>query len=930
MVILLHLLLLSVSLFLFILSRPVSAVDPITESLLSLKSEVIDDSNALGDWVLPTVEPNSSTQIHGCFWSGVKCNENSTMVVGLDLSMKNLGGVLSGNQFGGFLDLLDLNLSNNSFSGNLPPGIFNLIHLRTLDISRNNFSGQFPAGISSLENLENLDAFSNIFSGNLPSEVSKLKSLKMLNFAGSYFNGSIPSEYGFLGNLEFIHLAANSLTGKLPPELGKLKALTHMEIGYNAYEGNIPWQFGNLSELQYLDISGANLSGQIPKEIGNLTKLESLFMFRNFLDGIIPQELGRISSLQSLDLSDNILSGPIPETFSDLKKLKLLSIMYNEMTGTVPEGLAKLPGLEHLHIWSNFFNGSLPESLGRHSKIKSLDVSTNRFVAGIPPGICSGGALQRLIMFSNRFSGRVDPSISNCPSLIRVRLEDNLFSGEISLNFSKLPDIAYLDLSGNNFSGGIPADLNSATKLGYFNVSYNPDLRGTIPEKTWTILSLRNFSASNCGIYGNIPPFKECKSVSVIELSFNNLSGVIPENYNCKELMKMDLSSNKLTGQIPDRISATLKILNVSFNDISGSIPKQFWAMDSSYFSGNPKLCGPPLRACSNGLDLRSRKAQRVIWALITCGVVVLSIIAGVFVALYYYHKAQWKTVSFNELHQFKLNDILRSFDSTDPGSVRKVVLPTGITVSVKRVKWAPSKATSEFINQLGNARHKNLTRLLGFCHNKDLAYLVYDYLPNGNLSEIVNGGEKREWETKLKVVIGIARGLCYLHHDSKPAIPHGDLKGSNVVFDENMEAHLVHFGIKSLIRLHRFSSSLPSRETKEAEELRIAEKEELFKDIYNFGKLVMEVLANGRAKSVEVAANRQMKPHADGALLREVLFENDISPSNPIQVEEVKRVLEVGLLCTRIRASNRPSMQEALKLLQGQKCQESNVPEVL
>ncbi|XP_031098619.1 leucine-rich repeat receptor-like protein kinase TDR [Ipomoea triloba] len=942
----------------FRLIHPVLALDPFTESLLSLKSEVIDGSNTLSDWVLPPGVNSSaqSSQIHACSWAGVRCNENSSMVVGLDLSMKNLGGVLSGRQFGVFVDLLDLNLSYNSFSEKLPSGIFNLSSLRSLDMSRNNFSGEFPKGISNLGSLVILDAFSNSFSGPLPSDVSKLQSLKTLNFAGSYFSGPIPSEYGSLENLEFIHLAGNLLSGKLPLELGKLRAVTHMEIGYNSYEGTIPWQFGNMSELQYLDIAGANLSGPIPRELSNLTKLQSLFLFRNLLDGWIPHEFSRISSLTSLDLSDNLLSGPIPESFSELKNLRLLSLMYNELSGTVPQGLAKLPALETLLIWNNYFNGSLPEDLGRHSNLKYLDVSTNNFVGAIPPGICSGGMLSRLILFSNSFTGGLNPSISSCPSLIRLRLEDNTFSGEISLNFSNLPDITYVDLSMNQFIGGIPNDLAQASKLQYFNVSGNPELGGIIPEKTWSMLSLQNFSASNCRILGNVPSFQNCKSVSVIELSVNNLAGFIPDSVsNCKGLVKMDLAFNNLTGQIPAELaslpvidvldlshngfngpipsefgsSSSLKLLNVSFNDLSGSIPKEkkFWAMDSSAFTGNPKLCGAPIRACHHGpggLELGSRRTQKLAWVLITCGVIVLFITGAIFGVLHFRRggKGQWKMVSFSGIPQFTANDVLRSFDSNDamemvppmPGSVCKVVLPTGITVSVKRINWRPERVTimSEFINRLGNARHKNLTRLLGFCYNKHMAYLLYDYLPNGNLSEKIR--VKRDWATKYKIVTGIARGLCFLHHNCYPAIPHGDLKASNIVFDENMEPHLIDFGIKSLTQLD--NSSSPTRARRETGELEIWTKEEVYMDIYNFGKLVMEILTNGRAEGVE-AVNMQTKPK--DALLREILNENDIPPSNAIR-DEVKVVLEVGLLCTRSRALDRPSMEDAVKLLSGLK----------
>ncbi|KAK6126934.1 hypothetical protein DH2020_039321 [Rehmannia glutinosa] len=940
---------------LIMMMEPILATDPLSYALLSLKSEFIDNTNTLNDWYLPS-DFKPSTQIYACSWTGVKCSQNSSKITTLDLSMKNLGGSLSGKQFNLFVDLVELNLSHNSFSGQLPVGIFNLTSLKTLDISRNNFSGIFPSGIFNLQNLVVLDAFSNSFSGPLPGDVSRIESLKNLNFAGSYFSGPIPADYGNFRAIEFIHLAGNFLSGNIPSELGNLKTLSHMEIGYNSYEGEIPWHFGNMSDLVYLDIADANISGSIPKEFSNLTKLESLFLFRNQINGKIPWEISKILTLKSLDLSDNLLSGQIPESFSELKNLRLLSLMYNDLSGPVPQGIAKLPQLDTLLIWNNYFTGSLPEDLGRFSRLKHLDVSTNYFVGNIPSDICVGGELQKLILFSNNFTGGLFPSISNCSSLVRLRLEDNSFSGEISLQFGNLPHISYVDLSRNRFTGGISSDVDQAYELQYFNVSYNSKLGGILPMKLWSLPNLQNFSMVSCGVSANIPPFENCKSVSVIELRLNNLSGDIPKSVsNCKHLLIMDLANNNLTGSIPAELasSSSLRLLNVSYNDISGSIPsnRAFKTMDRSAFFGNPKLCGAPLRPCrrendiSNGLELGSRRAQKLAWVLILCAVIVLFIMAAVFGIVYFKRgsNGQWKMVVFNGLPQFTAKDVLRSFDyvETLPDSIGKVVLPTGITVSAKKIEWGPKemKVMLESLTRIGNARHENLTRLLGICYNNRLAYLLYDYLPNGNLAEKI--GMRRDWETKCKILIGVARALCFLHHDCYPAIPHGNLKASNIIFDENMEPHLAEYGLSSIVGSS--NSPLPAKIRKETDQIpklplflllnrkiyrfqsiniiyldrRISNihKRELYKDVYNFGELILEVLTNGRlANASEITQHAQRED-----LIKEGANENDIVLSRSFQ-EDVRSAIEVALQCTRSRPSDRPSMQEALKLLSGLK----------
>lgn len=926
------------------------APDPFSEALLRLKSQVVDESNSLSDWRL-SIE--SSKSIAACSWTGVTCNKNSTSIIGLDLSGKNLAGGLVGKEVGLLADLVNLNLSDNAFSGHLPAQIFNLTELRWLDISGNNFSGEFPGGVSGLGKLVVLDALSNSFSGGLPAELSRIETLRVLNLAGSYFTGPIPAEYGDFRNLEFIQLAGNFLGGNIPGELGRLRGtMAHMEIGYNSYAGGIPWELGNMTQLQYLDIAGANLSGPIPTSLSNLTNLQSLFLFRNHLTGPIPPAFGSsLLALRSLDLSVNLISGPIPTTFSHLTHLQLLSLMHNRMSGPLPPPIARLPSLQMLHIWSNSFSGSLPDDLGMHSNLVSVDVSTNHFVGRIPPNICAAGSLAKLIVFSNNFTGALpSPLLSNCSSLVRVRLEDNSFSGRVGFRFRLLPNATYVDLSRNSFTGGIPTDFPRASRLQYFNISGNPGLGGTIPDETWSMPILQNFSASSCNISGILPPFRTCQSVSTIDLSMNSLTGSIPGGVAaCRVLEKMDLANNNLTGHIPPGLanlptlqvldmshnnldgpippmfsnSSSLLFLNVSFNDISGSIPpaRIFRSMGSSAFVGNPRLCGEPLGRCSSGLPWGSKgtgKLTRVL--LLSAGLILCA--ALLVVAVLYYKRGsegQWKMVSFIGLPQFTAKDVLRSFNSTETVGtlmVCKLVLPTGITVSVKKFEWEGKRigVTEDHLTRLGNVRHKNLVRLLGFCYNRMIAYLLYDYLPNGNLADKIR--MRRDWETKCRIVVGVARGLCFLHHDCYPAVPHGDLRSGNILFDENSEPQLAEFGLKFLVGQKR-ASFLATFSRAEAGEITTAIKDELYMDIFKFGEIILEVLTNGRLKSG--GATVQSKPKE--ALLRELYNETEAGCSISIQ-EEVQLVLEVALLCTRNRPVDRPSMEDVLKLLSGLKPQ--------
>lgn len=687
-----------------------------------------------------------------------------------------------------------------------------------------------------------------------------------------------------------------------------------MEIGYNSYQGVIPWQIGYMSELKYLDIAGANLSGFLPKHFSNLTKLESLFLFRNHLSGEIPWEFGSVTSLVNLDLSDNHLSGTIPESFVELKNLKLLSLMYNEMSGTLPEGIAQLPSLDTLFIWNNYFSGSLPKSLGMNSKLRWVDVSTNSFQGEIPQGICSRGFLYKLMLFSNNFTGSLSPSLTNCSALVRIRLEDNAFSGVIPFSFSQLPDISYIDLSRNKLTGGIPQDISKATKLDYFNISHNPELGGELQREIWSLPRLRNFSASSCSISGTLPEFESCKSITVIELSNNNISGFLtPSVSSCRSLYKMDLAGNIIAGGVPETLAKLphLKVLDLSDNSLAGSIPsdKVFRSMGKEAYEGNANLCGLPLKPCAAAYS--SRKLASV---LIACLVSFVIIVAGTLGLYYLLQRSQgrWKMVSFSGLPHFTADDVLRSFEpSEEPpqvsSSVCKAVLPTGITVAVRKIELRGKKrgVVLKVLTQMGNARHVNLVRLLGFCYNSHLVYVLYDSnnnLHTGTLAEKIRT-KKRDWVTKKRIISGVAKGLCFLHHECYPAVPHGDVKSSNVFFndgDNNMEPCLGEFGFKYMLHLNKGLVS--------SDQMNDVIRAEQQKDIYSFGELVLEILTNGKLRDAgRLVHNNKPKD----VLLREVYAENE----NGFE-QEVKRVVEVALLCISSNQSERPSMEDALRFL--------------
>ncbi|CAO2168005.1 unnamed protein product [Urochloa humidicola] len=960
-------------------------------ALLSLKSSLVDPAGFLHPWTYAAAASAGATRSLAppwCAWPGVTCAASSGDIIAIDLSRRNLSGNFPSTAARLLAPTLtSLNLSGNAFSGELPRGMLQLCRLQSLDVSRNFFNGTlFPDGVGSLApTLTFLDAFSNCFSGALPGEaLGELRRLERLNLGGSYFNGSIPAELGRLRRLKFLHLAGNALTGRIPPELGEVASLEHMEIGYNAYDdGGIPAEIGNLTELRYLDLAAASLTGPLPPELGKLRHLESLFLFKNKLAGAIPPEFSRLRALRVLDLSDNSLIGAIPSALGDLRNLTTLNLMSNNLSGEIPSSIGKLASLEVLQLWNNSLSGSLPPSLGAASRrLIRVDVSTNSLSGAIPSGLCSGGRLARLILFGNRFDSPIPTSLSTCHSLCRVRLESNSFSGEIPAGFGEIKNLTYLDLSNNSLTGGVPGDLVTSPNLEYLNISSNP-LGGKLPDVTWQgAIKLQVFSASTCNLAGDIPAFGAtgCENLYRLELAGNYLTGGIPDDIGtCKRLVSLRLQHNMLAGQIPAALAALPSITEVdlSWNNLTGDVPPAFansTTLETFDVSFN-HLSPSPASDVGDG-DPGARRRNAAMWvsaaAVAFAGMTVLAVTArwlqwgdaggggnapapdggarevdggGV---------GPWRMTAFQKVG-FTADDVARCVEGSEgivgagaSGTVYRAKMPDGEVIAVKKLWQAaaaekdPKAATpappppNAEVEVLGSLRHRNIVRLLGWCTNGEATLLLYEYMPNGSLEDLLHGGaggtaKKLDkavarvvgWEARRRIAVGVAQGVSYLHHDCRPAVVHRDLKPSNILLDADMEARVADFGVAKALRGGTAMSAVAGSYGYIAPEytytLRVDEKS----DVYSYGVVLLEILTGRRAVEAEYGEGsgivdwvRRKVAGAGGGAAGEVVDAAAWEGESNEAREEMAMALRVAMACTSRSLQERPSMRDVVSML--------------
>ncbi|CAN1311076.1 Probable serine/threonine-protein kinase PBL28 [Linum perenne] len=267
-------------------------------------------------------------------------------------------------------------------------------------------------------------------------------------------------------------------------------------------------------------------------------------------------------------------------------------------------------------------------------------------------------------------------------------------------------------------------------------------------------------------------------------------------------------------------------------------------------------------------------------------------------------------------------------------GRVYKGTLRSGEVVAVKKMELPSFKAAEgerEFrveVDILSRLDHPNLVSLIGYCADGKQRFLVYEYLPNGNLQDHLNGiGEaKMDWTQRLKVAIGAARGLAYLHSSSSVGIPivHRDFKSTNVLLSANFEAKISDFGLAKLMPegqetyvtamvLGTFGYFDP--------EYTSTGKLTLQSDVYAFGVVLLELLTGRRAVDLNQGPTDQnlvlQVRHIlnDRKKLRRII-DPDMSRSS-YSMESVAMFANLASRCVRTESNERPSMAECVKELQ-------------
>ncbi|XP_022861645.1 LRR receptor-like serine/threonine-protein kinase FLS2 [Olea europaea var. sylvestris] len=433
-------------------------------------------------------------------------------------------------------------------------GFCELKNLQKLDLSLNTFEGQLPHCFTSLSSIRVLDLSKNRFKGDISFIISNLTSLEYMSLKDNEFEGKL--SLSLLANHSKLEIVELANMGKMDVETEnsnwtpsfQLKVLLLSNCSLNKLSGNIPTFLSSQYKLYLIDLSQNNPRGNIP----------------NWL-------LQKNAGLEVLNLRNNSLVGQLSLPPHKNNCIYWYDRSNNEFTGQVGKNMGKkLLSIDYLNLSRNYFDGTIPSSFGNMSNLSQLDLSFNNFYGEIPKELIFECIyLSILKLSSNKFEGEIFASGFNWTSIIVLSLEDNHFSGTVSNIFTLSPAVSMWDISSNNFSGEVSWISNITFMKNV--LMYNNFFRGRLPCQLgpYELLDI-----SHNSLLGPLPSCSTIQGHTVLQ--GNKFTGPIPDDFlNSSYLVTLDMSDNLLSGTIPNSIHALsdLRILLLGSNQLNGSIP---------------------------------------------------------------------------------------------------------------------------------------------------------------------------------------------------------------------------------------------------------------------------------------------------------------------------------------------------------------------
>lgn len=831
----------------------------------------------------------------------------------------------------------------------------------SLGLSSMGLAGQLVGDIGGLSALTSLDlSFNGGLTGSISPRIGDLKSLNILILAGCSFTGNIPRELGNLQELSFLALNTNNLTGEIPSSLGSLSKLYWLDLAENHLTGSIP------------------VSTKTEPGLDQLKHAKHFHFNKNKLSGGIPQQLFSNDMVLIHVLFDgNQLTGKIPSTIGYVQTLEVLRLDRNALSGEVPLNLNNLTSLSELNLAHNNLFGGLPDLNGMNA-LSYVDLSNNSFVQSEPPiWFSTLPSLSTLVMEFSSLKGRLPQELFSLSGIQQVKLKNNELNDTLNMGSSISEQLQLVDLQRND----IEAVTLSSEYRNTLELSGNPVCNTALAHTTYCRVQQQTSKAystslANCGskscpsdqklspqtcdcaypyegtLYFRAPSFRELSNVNVwhsLEMSLWVKLGLTPGSvslqnpfFNTDDYLQVYLQlfpSNSKHFNRSDIQKMGFYLSNQTYKPPAGFGPYFFIATPYDFLDGH--------RGASIGVG--------TIIGITTGCTFLIMILIGLLIYAVCQKKRAEKAITLSRpfaswassgkdgggapqlkgARLFSYDELKKSTNNFSDanqigfggyGKVYRGVVPGGQVVAIKRAQKASMQGGLEFkteIELLSRVHHKNLVGLVGFCFEQGEQMLVYEFMPNGTLRDSLTGksGIYLDWKRRLRIALGSARGLTYLHELANPPIIHRDIKPTNILLDDHLTAKVADFGLSKLISDTEGHVSTQVKGTMGYLDPEYYMTQQLTdkSDVYSFGVVMLELVTAKPPISKGKYIVREVRLALDNTDEDEYGLRHLLDPSikNMTYLKGFRRFIQLAMQCVEDSAADRPTMSDVVKALE-------------
>ncbi|XP_022981273.1 probable leucine-rich repeat receptor-like serine/threonine-protein kinase At3g14840 isoform X2 [Cucurbita maxima] len=848
-------------------------------------------------------------------------------------------------------------LKGQSLPGTLPPQIVRLPFLQELDLTRNYLNGSIPEEWGST-NLLIISLLGNRLTGSIPAAIGNISTLVDLVLEMNHFSGRLPPQLGNLLSLSRLLLTSNNFSGELPSSLARIASLTDFRVSDNHFTGPIPNFIQNWTNLTKIVIQASGLSGPIPSEIGLLTKLTDVRISDLNGDSSPFPPLNTLTKLKTLILRSCNITGVLPDNLDGLTLLKTLDFSFNKITGPIPASFEAFKKVDRIYLTGNLLNGPVPTWMLQEGE--SIDLSYNKFTPSNSENTrCQSRNLNLFASSSqdNSSGGTVSCLPSTCG---RPWYSLHINCGDKEELINRTTFVADSDSGKSSlfFQGGKNWGFSSTG-------NFMDDARST---DDFIALNISALSMPNPELYvrARISP------ISLTYYAYCMGSGNYTVGLHFAEIaFTNDKSYRSLGRRLFDvYVQGKLELKDFNIADAAGGIGKPivkkftvpvtngtieirlFWAGKGTTAIPVRVVYGPLISAISvdsdfeppseGGKDISAGAVVGIVAGIVAAVIFVIIFVLGV---LWCGGCLRKKSTLEQELKgldlgtsSFSLRQIraaTNNFDAANKigeggfGPVYKGVLQDGTVIAVKQLSSKSKQGNREFVNEIGMIsalQHPHLVKLYGCCVEGNQLLLIYEYLENNSLARALFGPEefqlKLDWPTRHKICVGIARGLAYLHEESRLKIVHRDIKATNVLLDKNLNPKISDFGLAKLDEEEnthistRIAGTFGYMAPEYAMRGYLTDKA----DVYSFGIVVLEILS-GRSNTIFRTKDDcfYLLDHANTLKERDRLLEL-VDPRLGLEYNqrEAMTIIDIAFRCTNNTAAVRPTMSSVVSMLEG------------